>query len=280
MSNVVPLATAVGENAPSYANLLAASAAVLAYCRQRHLLPYARTERLTVVGSEYIGLPAPAVDIDRIAIASRGAIVPFNATAAEALAVSGVRLAVEQTTLTVGEAGESMLAGSALTYRQESDSVLRLIPPVARGSLALIDGRFGWGHRAAAHGHGWPSALGAADDSILWPAGVALPAIGTVLQWDREVIAVDAIVPGEPDTEVHLVRALGGTEDVIHESSTTAYTVTPDAGLASAVRTVAKRLATQEGAPGYGTAFDADGDPTPNLMRNMERALALYRARV
>ena len=283
LATLLPAPAPVSEDAApipvTYAHLMAATATVLEYCckaQPPHLLAYGHTEAHRVKGGQYINIGAPQESIERVAIAARGAVVPFDASADAALAVAGVSLAVDAATLGVGEQSPRTLAGPALEYIQEDRTVLRLVTPVAEGATAYVDGRIGWGKRFAAHGHGWPDKIGAGDDGIHWQGGLEPPAIGTVLQWDREVMAVTRVVTGGVDTEVYLDRGLAGTKDMEHASNVTAYTIRQPHGLEFATRTVAERVAYVEATPGAGPIFDPDGDATPYLLRNLSRVLAPY----
>ena len=262
----------------AYGQVMAASAAIDARTKQHAPLLAIQTTYRTTLRSSFISLPRPVTPTTVAVIEERVDIAEM--TAAAALAVDGVRLAVDARTLSVG--GQERRVTNAMTYRWYSDRLWEFVDYYGSNGYGFgyedavwIDGVMGWGRRVPVHGTGYAESLAADAETIAF-TGAEAPSAGTALQWDSELMAVSAVGGAGGAFTLNLDRGLDGTEIADHAASTTLVRLTVPANLREATLLVAKRIGHLDDQPGAGPAWSTEGDTTVNLFRNVDPLIAEF----
>ena len=238
------------------------------------LLAIEQTYRTLVIDCRFVMLPRPATPT-AVAIIDEPTLDIAPATATLALSVGVARLAIDQAALSVGGERE-VIRDDALPYRWLGPFAWELVSPIRQYSAVWVDGLMGWGTRTQQHGMGYDSALSASASTMRSTAS-AKPLVGTAFQWDRELLAIAAVVGEAGDWTLTLARGLDGTIPATHVSSTTLYELGVPDDLNYACVIVAKRYADARAQPGAGPSYDPTGNPSPSVWRNVDELLRKYR---
>ena len=263
---------------PTYDGILAASAAIDARTSQHAPLLAIQTTYRTTLRSSFVSLPRPVTPTTVAVIEERVDIAEM--TAAAALAVDGVRLAVDARTLSVG--GQERRVTNAMTYRWYSNRLWEFVDYYGSNGYGFgyedavwIDGVMGWGRRVPVHGTGYAESLAADAETIAF-TGTTAPSVGTALQWDDEICAVRAVA-GDPGAfTLNLDRGLDGTEIADHAASTTLVRLTVPANLRAACVILAKRYSSISNRPGSGGAFSPDIGQEALVWANVDPLIAEF----
>ena len=259
------------DNARIYAAIAAASSAYASIFQQNTDLLLRRTTMRGIVSAErYIDSPLPIHDVRLLVLGEQG-VLAGDLSADDALAVGGALMAVNAATLRVGGNQPPLLSGDSLTYLALDKHILQIDDSLPwQESVWFLDGDVGWGYARPLHGTGYPDTapLAAGDREIAY-TGEYMPAVGTVLQWDREVMAVSGGSGEAYNWTLTLKRGLGDSEVVGHLGTTTLRKLEPEALMQQGTALVAKWMLEVGTHPMAGPSFDPSGDTTPSVYRRV-----------